>query len=157
MNCIQTSASSDWRWIACENMFPEVSLRSLASSVCRDQRDKAGAELEREREEHRARETPPFLATDPIKVWSGGLSWFSFHRTPGYGDLVPKPLYFIITCPRSPRHCQLLFSGLEYWGKGGEACALVGVGTNLGSMSVTFPQLYKHHHNLGNGCPPGCK
>lgn len=111
--------------------FLEVGLRSLVSSVCRDQRDKAGAELEREREEHRARETPPFLATDPIKVWSGGLSWFSIHRTPGYGDLVPKPLCFVITCPPSQRHCQLLFSGLEYWGKGGEACALVGVGTNL--------------------------
>lgn len=147
-------------------MFPGGWFRDILLQVSAKMgRDKAEAGSEREREEHRIGAASPSLAMGPIKVWSRHFSWFSFNPNPFYCNIICKELCFVIKPEKAHPTVFLMHrSELKYLCKEVRHVPCLGFGKpcfgpRLQGCTMNFMslRLYKHHHNLGNGCLPGCK
>lgn len=107
-----------------------VILRLLASGVSQDQRNKAGAALEKERDWRIVGELSAFLTTGPVNIGSRGFSWFSFNLSLFYCNILHKQWCFVIIPPKAqPIVLPYALLRAEILRQGGEACALVGVWT----------------------------
>ena len=154
-NHIRTSASSEWGWKSCKNMFPRGWFWDFLPLVsAKTWRDEAEGGLERQREGHFTGGRSPLLAKDSIRVWWSS-HWLLFTLNPFYHSIIYKELCFVVRLPKIQPTASLCLNQnwniqARWWGMGP---ALV-----LGCSTVTFPGLYKHPPpSLETGRLPGCE
>ena len=122
-NHIRTSASSEWGWKSCKNMFPRGWFWDFLLLVsAKTRRAEAEGGLERQREDHFTGGTSPLSAKDSIRVWCSSL-WLSFNLNQFYHSIIYKELCFVVRLPEIQPTASLCLNQhwniqARWWGMG---------------------------------------